>query len=280
MIKRARGQSDGNGAKNAVGIAIIAVLAIGVCTAVIWGYSTLRRIWQEQCVVTDPGLDVVINAGKMVHPDIVISYFGLTNGANLATIPFAELRQKFLKRIHNLKDVHIERHMPNRVIVEMIERVPIARTAARRGHPTTGLVVDSEGMVFNFSRDIESLPLVREDSDVPTPPGHQLSERSRAALRLVETASLPEFSDLHLLMVETFHPDYFLLSLADSDKVKIAWKEMMRASPESSRSLAEQLANVRDAKTSALTPRGTVWIATELDSGRVYASSSSSRSGN
>ena len=65
----------------------------------------------------------------MVHPDVITYHFGLTNGANLATIPFSQLREKLLKRVPNVRDIRIERRLPNRVTVEVIEREPIARIA-------------------------------------------------------------------------------------------------------------------------------------------------------
>ena len=118
MIRRSRDNERRTRAAVAVGIVVVLLAAVVVGFSLAFG--ALRGIWREQCRITDPELNVVITSNKdeqrrMVHPEIVTLWFGLTNGANLATIPFAELREKLLSRIPNIHDMKIERRLPNRV---------------------------------------------------------------------------------------------------------------------------------------------------------------------
>ena len=120
MIKRTRDNARRTRLAAAIGLLLL-IVAAGL-TGLALGFDALRGIWRDQCRITDPELDVVITNNKdqdeqrrMVLPEIITFHFGLTNGANLATIPFAELREKLLSRIPNIRDLKIERRLPNRV---------------------------------------------------------------------------------------------------------------------------------------------------------------------
>ncbi len=279
---RRKNTREGGGVPRTVVLAILAALAIlaVVGTALSLAYNALRDIWQEQCRVEDREIDVVITSGKMVHPDVITLHFGLTNGANLAQIPYADLRLKLLARVPNIKDIKIERRLPNRVTVDVVEREPIARIAPSRGRAETGRVADLEGVVFRFSSNTSLLPVVREVGTTATPPGKKLSGFAAAALRLVEIASQPDLADLRVLEVDTSHKDYLLVTLGNYDRVKLAWDHMEEDSRLSRDSLTKQLKRLAKAINVNITPRTTLWIATDWGTpGRIYASDPS-RNGN
>ena len=249
-------------------ILLLSAITAGVCVS----FGSLRRLWREQCRVTDRELDVVITSGKMVHPDIITLCFGLTNGANLATIPFAEKRRKLLDRTPNIRDIKIERRMPNRVTIEVIEREPAVRIAPPKGEADTGRVADYEGMVFQFSSNVSSLPVIREASRPGTPPGKRLDGMAAAALRLLETAAAPEFAPSSVLEVETGHPDYLLATLGDYSRAKIAWDHMLEDSRRARESLHRQYKRLVQAINARVITQPTLWIATDFGKpGRVYA---------
>ncbi len=282
MISRRKKNTRANGAPRIVILVILAALVLLAVlgTGLFMAFSLLKDIWQEQCRVEDREVNVVITSGKMVHPDVITYRFGLTNGVNLAQIPFADLRLKLLQDVPNIKDIKIERRLPNRVTIEVIEREPIARIAPPRGRVETGRVADLEGVVFNFSRDTALLPVIRETGPPATPPGKKLSGFAAAALRLVDVAAQPDLADLRVLEVDTSHKDYLLVTLGNYDRVKIAWDHMEEDSRLARDSLTKQLKRVSKAINVNITPRTTLWIATDWGTpGRVYASDSS-RNGN
>jgi len=284
MIKRAKN----DGKKRIWMIVALSVLTLALMGGIIFGLvrmgQVVNGVWQEQCRITDRDLDVVItSSGKMVHPDVVTLHFGLTNGANLATIPFNELRKRLLERVPNVRDLHIERRMPNRVTIEVQEREPVARISTRREPAITGRVADADGVIFwyNVGDTIAQLPLVRESSDQPTAPGKRLTGLSAAALRLIEAASMPELAELKVREIDTSRKDYLYATFANLDHAHIAWDQMKDDTAISRSSLQKQLKNLFHAISTRLTPTGTTWLATDWGPhSRITASGSVNRAGN
>lgn len=256
-----------------VAFVVLAVILLGaVITGATFGFNLLRTIWQQQCRVDDPELNVVITTGKMVHPDVVTMHFGLTNGANLATIPFEELRANLLEAVPNIKDIHIERRLPNRVTVEVSEREPVVRVAPAKGKANNGCVADLDGVVFRFFNNVELLPIIRESSEPATPPGKKLTGGAAAALQLIEVASNDFKEELRILEIDTSKKDYLLATLGDYSNAQIAWERMGERTQASRASLKRQLSRLSKAIASRISPRTTLWIATDYGSpGRVYA---------
>jgi hypothetical protein len=258
-----------------VAIVTLLVLLAAALMGISLGVSSLRKTWREQCVVTDRELDVVIDNRKdeqrrMVHPDIITLYFGLTNGANLATIPFADLREKLLGRIPNIADLKIERRLPNRVTITVVEREPAVRIATLKGRADSGRVADLEGVVFPFSSNVSALPVIREAT--ATPAGKRLTGMAAAAVRLVEEAALPDLADLSVLEVDTTHADYLLVTLGDYSRARIAWDRMCEDTRVSRTSLTNQLTRLSKAIATRVITQPTLWHATDYGSpGRVFA---------
>ena len=278
MIKPSKSKNRSKSSRGVAARIVVALIlgllvlgALGTGAAI--GIGVLREIWLEQCRVTDRELDVVITTGKMVHPDVVTLHFGLTNGANLASIPFTERRANLLERIPNIRDIHIERRQPNRVTVDIVEREPLVRIVSSSTPKETGRVADAEGVVFRFSSGTSLLPLVRESANPPTAPGKRLTGNAAAALRLVEVASQPELSALRILEVDTSNADYLRVRLGNYDWAQVAWDHMQEDSRLSRESLRRQLKHLSSTIATHLTPNNTLWIATDWGpGGRIYAS--------
>lgn len=270
MKKRPERRKDGYG-KTAVFIALTLALIAAIVVGMAVAFDALRTIWREQCIVTDREVDVVITSGKMVHPDVITYHFGLTNGVNLATVPFEALRSKLLEQVPNIRDIRIERRLPNRVTIDVFEREPIARIAGPGGKHTNGRVADSNGVVFDFMNNTALLPLVHEPTTPLTKPGKRLTGAAAAALRLVEAANSPDLAELRVLEIETFHPDYLMLTLGDYSRAKFAWSHMLEDSLVAKESLDRQLRNLANAIASQVMPTK-MWIATDFDTpSHIYA---------
>lgn len=269
MIKRKPQKETG---RLVLFLSVVAALLVAVAVGFALAFRTLRAVWHEQFRVEDRDLNVVISSGKMVAPEIITLKFGLTNGANLATIPYARLRETTLAEIPNIKDIKIERRLPDRVTLDVIEREPAVRVAARKGRATTGTVADFDGMTFTWLRDTATLPVIREET--PTKPGKRLTGKSAAALRLVEELAAPELAGLSVLEIDTAHDSYLLATLGDYSRAKIAWPGMDDDTRASRDALKTRLKQLADAIASRLSAQGTtLWIATQPD--RIYSSDSS-----
>lgn len=258
-------------------LAFSAAGAIIAACLLLWGilelFRALERVADEQCRVIDQELDVVVvTPGRMVQPDVITLHFGLTNGANLAEIDFAGLRGKLLSRVPNIRDIHIERRLPNRVTIEVKERDPIARVAGKSRSSPSGLMVDSEGVVFRFARSAATYPVVRTGPEIKLSPGERLAGRAAAALQLVEAASLPELLALNVQEVDTTPKDYVLVTLGNYSRAKVAWEHMDAISNSSRESLHKQLKRLLQALSTNLASSTATWIATDYGTpGRVYA---------
>jgi len=288
MIKKNNRGTPPNRARLVVALAIV----LGVFAAVAVGLSIvfgrLRSVWNEQYVVTDHELDVVItSSGKRVVPETIAYKFGLTNGANLAEMPFERMRAELLEQFPLIRDVRIERRLPRRVNIDVFEREPIARVVNKSTPREMRRVVDADGVVFNTRVGVDSLPVIYEAANAPpVPAGKRLSGLASAALTLVEVVSA-ELSqsegttraDLRVRMIDASREDYLLVTLASLDQIKIAWAGMLERTKASQESLRRQFRHVAGAIASELRPHPTLWLATDWSKpGRITATSIS-RSG-
>lgn len=250
-----------------------ALLALVLGAALVLGLwiasSKLREIWNEQCVVTNAAEQITINSGKMVKADVVADAFGLRNGTNLALIDFSEKRDEVLKKYPAIREITIERKLPNRVVISIVEREPIVRMNLHGVKPDTGRVADREGIVFQCRRGTGLLPIVREAQAPGTAVGKRLSGRALAAIRLIETCRIPEFQELGILEVDASKPDFLSATLKDYSTAKIAWDGMDDPDNMSQSGLPDILRNLRDAIRSNIGSGVKTWNATSP--GAIYA---------
>ena len=258
-------------------VALIAVAAVAVTAIVGIGatiaFKKLKHTYELQCCVTDAGEQVEVVTGKIVPARLIINHFGLTNGMNLAHVPFAELRERLMKDAPNLKDVKIYRTLPNKVRVEAIERVPAVRVIGSGANANPNYTADSEGVVFWYPRrDTTLLPIIRETAKSTSTPGSKLSGAALSALWLLEEAADPEYSVLKIQQVETFKQDYLFATLGDSSRAKIAWEDMDKDTKASRTSLRRQLKRLSQAMQSNVAAGTKLWNATDWGvPGRIYA---------
>lgn len=256
-----------------------AAAAIALVTLLIWGAATglsvLERICGEQCRLGNADEDVtVVSNGKMIQPDTVRFFCGLTNGAPLAEIDFAEIRAKMLARFPVIREIRFERRMPARLRVEITEREAIARVACgRKGRANDGRVADAEGVVFPcFTPETSMLPVVREPGSPDTKPGGVLTGNAAAALQLIAATADPEFAELRVLDVDATQPDFILVTFSDYERARLAWEKMGTDGTVSRSSLGVQLSRLNNCIRSSVAPRQRLWTAVDWGpGGRVYA---------
>lgn len=217
------------------------VAAVALVIALAFAYSKLRALWLEQCVITDVASQVTITDGKMVRSDVIALEFGLKNGANLALIDFEAKRREALKKIPNIRNIKISRHLPDRVTIDVEERVPVVRLNIKGRKGDTGKVADTDGVVFISSSGTQILPTIREAAAPGTLKGQTLSGHALSALRLIETCRTG-YPELAIVEADVSKPDYITAVLArDYSMAKIAWIGMDEPSDSMMPSLKERL---------------------------------------
>ena len=251
----------------------LVTLALALIIAIAFGYNRLKEIYLKQCVIKNMETQVIINSGRMVKSDIIAENFGLKKGVNLALIDFKKKREELLARIPNLRNIIVARHLPDKVVITIEEREPVARLEPRRGR-ATGRVADIEGMVFLWQRDTRQLPVIYEKTQPGFLPGKRLTGRALAALRLLATAKSLAYSEVNLLNADIAHLDYISSTLGSNySTLHIAWEDMDEEefTSKSRESLMRQLTHLRDAIRSNLAEDSKIWNATEFSTGRIYA---------
>ena len=241
-----------------IALAVIVALAVGVK----FGFDQMIRVYDEQCVIRNMSEQVEITSGKMVHPSTIAEELGLKVGANLATIDFRRKGEEIIAKVPNLRAIRITRRLPDRVVVDAEERVPIARMGLVGNKSVTGRVVDAEGMVFICQRGTQMLPTIREPQAPGTKKGEKVRGRILAALRLIEACREPEFLELGLLEVDASRRDFLIATLGNYSKVKICWDEMDEPSTRAKHDLDSRLTKLRDAIRSKVTPDVITWNVT------------------
>ncbi len=238
-MKENKKKSKGSMRKVFVALGLVAVVAAVIALA--FAYTKLRALWLEQCVITDVSSQVAITDGKMVRADVIALEFGLKNGANLALIDFEERRRETMKKIPNIRNITISRHLPDRVSIDVEERVPVVRLNIRGRKGDTGKVADTDGVVFISSSGTQILPTIREAAAPGTPKGQTLSGHALAALRLIETCRT-SYPELAIVEADVSKPDYIAAVLArDYSLAKIVWNGMDEPSDAMMPSLKERL---------------------------------------
>lgn len=249
------------------------VATVAVIAGLAFGYTTLRALWLEQCVITDMERQVSITSGKMVKADVLADKenFGLHPGANLALIDFDKLRTKVLARIPNLKNLTLFRQLPDRITITTEERVPIARLGLRNEKRNSGRVVDAEGVVFECFPGTALLPIIFENGAPGTSRGQHVEGHAFAALQLVAMCREPEFQPLGLREISLEKTDYLTVTLGSYSRAKIAWEDMPAKTSAARASLRRQLTHLIQAINALPSNDIATWDATDFSKpGRVY----------
>ncbi len=245
-----------------IAAAAASVVFVAALVALGFAYTKLKRLWLEQCVITDIATQVSITDGKMVRSDVVAMGFGLKNGANLALIDFDSKREEMLKKIPNIRNITVSRHLPNRVTIDVEERVPVVRLNIKGRKGSSGRVADTDGVVFISSNGTQMLPTIREGSAPGTQKGQKLEGVALSALRLIETCRTG-YSDLAIVEADVSKDDYITVVLAkDYSQAKIAWDGMKDPSDAMLPSLKSRLDRLSSAISSDVDKSIRVWNAT------------------
>jgi hypothetical protein len=167
--------------------------------------------------------NITVTTGKTLTAEVICGVLGLKEGVNVFDLPIEQKRKELLEWTANIRDLTIVRRMPNKLIINIIEREPIARIGMTG---TEGRVVDEEGVVFNRNAGTGALPLIKgADNIAGLKPGDRLHGLPMSAVRLVNCAQRPEVR-VRLLELDTVKDDYLLLTFSDHRQAKFAWDGM------------------------------------------------------
>ncbi len=224
---------------------ICGILGAALLTGAWMGYQKLYALWIEQCEITDVSRQISITTGDHIKAGLILDFFGIKKGGNLAKIDFKKKHREILERIPNIRELIILRHLPDRLEIHVEERTPVARMNVKGNKRVTGRVVDTEGVVFVRQAGTLHLPTIYEARTF-TAAGKKLAGRAQAALRMLEVCRA-DFPSLGILAVDTTHADHLLATLGNYSLAKIAWKDMDSPTAGTEQAMRTQLDHLQSA---------------------------------
>jgi hypothetical protein len=234
-MRAERGRDDG--------LTMLIVGGIGLVIALVLAYYGLtaagRKLFTQNPAFAIRRLE--IKSGDLVHADVVREYLQrmqVQEGINLFAADIARVRQDFLKYQPSAKSVQVSRILPDRLIVQIVERVPLAAIGTARV-----LVADREGHIFRGVGGGRELPVLNGFGSANLQPGSRLRGMGLAALQVAEACGNVELGiDLRNIDIEA--REHLVLVLGDGKNVKLAWPKMGENTPEARDALALQLARL------------------------------------
>ena len=254
--------------EKALGKIVLGVLVAVAATALAVGATAcvraMRATWLEQCVITDPARQVEVTTGSHVKRSVILEGFGLKEGANLAQIDFAARRDELMRKVPNIRSLSVSRRLPDAVEISVAEREPLAKVEVKGAKGQSGLVVDSDGVVFRRrGGSTDLLPKIVEARQPGTQPGKSLAGMARSALDLVALCREDAFAGFNVIAVDCSHQDYLLAVLANYQRAIISWDGIESPDAVSRENMRERVGRLRHCVLSGVATRGKIWNATQ-----------------
>ncbi|MFO7869865.1 MAG: FtsQ-type POTRA domain-containing protein [Kiritimatiellia bacterium] len=178
---------------------------------------------------------VEINGGGQIVKDYITGKQKIIEGRNLFSVDISEVRETFLDRAPNYRTMEITRVLPDKLKVEVIERIPVARIGWQ-GY----LAVDDEGAVFSPLEKSASLPLIAGYESEDLQPGGRVNGMARAAIEAIEVCRTSDV-DLPVSAVDVRGEHNIIVILANGKRGILRWKGMGEMGPASEERLRTKL---------------------------------------
>ena len=238
-----------------------ALAGLAALIGLFMAFKAMKATWLKQSIITDASAQVTIHSAPHIPKEAIQLAFGLKEGENLAEKDFDHLRSETMAKYPVIRNIIVERHLPDKVEIFVEEREPVARLEIKGERVSTGLVVDSEGVVFDRRKGVELLPSILEKKGSTTTKGQKLNGTARAALELVLFGREEDFENIRINTIDATKNDYLVGAMSNSQLVKIAWEGMLeKPTNESRKILKTQLLQLRSAvESKVVTRQGLTW---------------------
>lgn len=220
-----------------IGAAIAAPLLAGVSVLLWFGLRAAGR----GAFARNPRFVIQrleIEAGEVMHAGLVKEFTRIDVGTNLFAVNTGELRKAFLARAPNVQSIRFYRFLPDRMRIEITERVPLARVG-RLGH----LVASGDGHVFGLRAGLSRLPILSGYPGARLRPGNRLSGAARAAVQVLAACEDPELG-IRIREIDVSRTDYLMVFLEGHGGVRrmdLNWDGMGSETRASRAAMTERL---------------------------------------
>lgn len=219
--KKRKGAESAVIARRVATIALLLLVVGGFFYGIFKGYEWIK----DGLFSKNPRFEIhhlVISCDGNLGEDYIREISGLREGMNLFELSFEEINEK-LSGVSRIESVYIERKLPHTLIVEVKERVPVAKITGVR-ETKYPFLVDRYGYVLPHRRSVAAaLPLIK-GLDAELPLGEQLKQKDvEIALKIIalcdSNSKLKTYIPLDVIDLQ--YQDYIFLYLSNGVRAKI-----------------------------------------------------------
>ncbi|MEI6563933.1 MAG: hypothetical protein WCO42_06475 [bacterium] len=225
-----------------VWIPLVGILAAGLGVFLTWKVGA--ALFWENPKYTIKKLDIHVD-GPTITAGHVRDYMHIGEGANLFADNLQTLRLAFFKTLPMgpvAKSIKLQRHLPDTLSIEIVERIPLARLG-RWGT----LAVDREGYVFNLRAGGRDYPVIT-GSDPTIKPGTRVDQLVMNAIEFVDTCNRTKLGEhVRIACLDVGPKEYLELYLAAGERIKVGWPDMNRKLPDVRRRVEQKLTTLASA---------------------------------
>jgi cell division protein FtsQ len=218
--KKRKGAESAVKARRVVTIALLLLVVGGMFYGLYKGYEWIKG----GLFSNNPRFEIhhlVISCDGNLSEDYIRETSGLHEGMNLFEFSFKEIEEK-LTGVSRIESVYLERKLPHTLMVDVKERVPVAKITGVR-ETKYPFLVDRYGYVLPHRRSAAGLPLI-EGLDADLPLGEQLKQKDvEIALKIIalcdSNSKLKTYIPLEVIDLQ--YQDYIYLYLRNGVRAKI-----------------------------------------------------------
>ncbi|MEI6167753.1 MAG: FtsQ-type POTRA domain-containing protein [bacterium] len=222
-----------------VWIPLAGVIAIGMGALLTWKLGAV--LFWENPKYTIQKLEIHIE-GPTISPAHVREYMRIGEGTNLFSSNLYSLRSDFLRKAPIAKSVKLQRHLPDTLIIEVVERIPLARLG-RWGT----LAVDREGCVFNLRAGGRDYPVIT-GSEAGLKPGARVDQSAMNAIEIIDLCNRSKLGEqIKIATLDVSTKDYLEMHLTAGEKIKVGWENMDQNLPDLRQKVEHKLVTLASA---------------------------------
>lgn len=218
---RSRDRRSGRAAPlpKAAWIPLASLAVLGLLSLAVW--KTGKWLFWGNPAYTIRRLVVHVD-GQVITPDHVRDYTGLREGTNLFAVNLGRVQTDFLRRTYIAKSIVIQRRLPDTVIVNVVERVPVARLG-RAG--TQG--VDREGYVFPLRVGTREYAVITGFAEGNLRNGARVDQQTQNAIEALDTCNRIKAGDhVKIASVDVGSKEHLDIYLVGGERVRLSWSGM------------------------------------------------------
>jgi len=218
----------------AVWLPLAGILGIALGAVLTWKIAAL--LFWENPEYTIRKMEIHVD-GPTITANHVREYMGISEGTNLFASSLHTMRTTFLKKTPIAKTVILQRRLPNTLIVDIVERVPLARLG-RWG----SLAVDREGYVFSLRAGSREYPVISGCNAENLKPGARVDQSVMNALEIIDVCTRTKVGEhVKITSLDVSPKQHLEFYLSAGERIKIAWQNMDQPGPDVRKRIEQKL---------------------------------------